>query len=393
MRKRGLLLWLIILGMLAAGCSSGTPAPTPTPTRTPPPQVVPTATPLPSPAATATPTPEVSPSTFEVTPFPPDVDPLTGLKVADPEALNHTPLAIKVSNSPQVRPQSGLNEADLVFEHYAEGGITRFTAVFYGQYPERVGSVRSARLIDLEIPAMYQAALAFSGASAGVKDRMRNSDLFPDYLIAPDFGVGEPYFYRVPREGLAFEHTLFADPMALRELVAQRGIDQRPDYPRLMAFSEQPPEGGEPVTFFDINYLAGICTAEWSYDETSGRWLRSTAGEPQVDYLTNERISAANVVMVYANHVETDILEDTYGGGHYSIEIQVWGSGPVLIFRDGTMYNGFWKRDERHQMLTFYDGTGAPLPLKPGNSWIQLVPLGTTATKVGETSYRFDPIP
>ncbi len=390
MDKRSWLLWLTVLLMLGSGCSSATPAHTPTPTRTPsPPTVI--ATVPPPPTATATPAP-VSVQ-VGVTPFPPDVDPLTGLKVASAESLDHTPLAIKVSNSPQVRPQSGLNEADLVFEHYAEGGITRFTALFYGSYPERVGSVRSARLIDLEIPAMYQAILAFSGASAGVKDRMRNSDLFPDYLIAPDFGVGEPYFYRVPREGLAFEHTLFVDPMALRELVAQRGIDKRPDYPRLMAFSDTPPEGGESVSSFNINYLAGICTAEWSYDAGSGRWLRSTAGEPQVDYLTNERISAANVVMVYANHVTTDILEDTYGGGHYSIEIQVWGSGPVLIFRDGKMYNGFWKREERHQMLTFYDGTGKPLPLKPGNSWIQLVPLETEATKTGDGSYLFQPMP
>ncbi len=389
MRSKSVLLFLMILGLVAGGCSPGTPAPTPTPTRTPAPQVVPTATPLPPPTPTAT--PELQAAVVEVTPFPPNVDPLTGLPVEDPTALDHTPLAIKVSNSPPVRPQSGLNEADLVFEHYAEGGITRFTALFYGNYPERVGSVRSARLIDLEIPAMYQAALAFSGASAGVKDRMRKSDLFPDYLIAPDFGVGEPYFYRVPREGLAFEHTLFADPMALRELVAQRGIDRRPDYPRLMAFSDQAPEGGEPVQNFEIGYLTGICTAEWSYDESSGRWLRSTAGEPQVDYLTGERISAANVVIVYANHVETDILEDTYGGGHYSIEIQVWGSGPMLIFRDGRMYNGFWKREDRHHMLTFYDGTGAPLPLKPGNSWIQLVPLGTTATQTAAGSYYFDP--
>ncbi len=391
MNRKSLLVLLLVFTLAGSGCASTTPAPTPTPTRTPAPTTAPTAPPPP----TSTPTPQPpSPSPeIVVTPFPPDVDPLTGLQVDDPDNLDHTPLAIKVSNSPQVRPQSGLNEADLVFEHYAEGGITRFTAVFYGHYPQRVGSVRSARLIDLEIPAMYRAALAFSGASAGVKDRMRQSDLFPDYLIAPDFGVGEPYFYRVPREGLAFEHTLFADPMALRELVIQRGIDQRPDYPRLMAFSDTPPDGGEAVTFFDINYLAGICTAEWSYDETSGRWLRSTAGEPQVDYLTNERISAANVLMVYANHVETDILEDTYGGGHYSIEIQIWGSGPVLLFRDGKMYNGFWKREERHQMLTFYDGTGAPLPLKPGNSWIQLVPLETEATKTGEGSYLFQPTP
>ncbi|OQB02073.1 MAG: putative lipoprotein YerB precursor [Chloroflexi bacterium ADurb.Bin222] len=394
-RSRGY--WILVLGlilMLLGGCGGGeTPAATVTPTRTLPPTATalvipptatPTATPLPTPPPTAAPV-------DVVTPFPPDVNPLTGLKVADPTMLDHSPLAIKISNSAEVRPQSGLNSADLIFEHYAEGGITRFTAIFYGAYPERVGSVRSGRLIDLEIPAMYQASFAYSGSSAGVKERYRKSDLFPERIMSPDFGVGAPAFYRVPREGLAFEHTLFADPMALRQLAIERGVDKRPNFPKLMAFSEGLPAVKDiyDVKRVYIDYRAS--KTQWDYDPASGRWLRTTAGVLHTDYLTGEPLSFANVILLYANHLETDILEDTWGGGHMSIEIQVWGQGPALVLRDGKMIPGFWQRGAREEMLTFIDGEGKPLPLKPGNTWFEVVPLETQSSEEAPGQYRFLP--
>jgi len=399
MSKRAFALVLFVFAGLiiisTAGCgAAATPVATPTVTRTPAPVMAntprpPTATS--TPRATATPTEAPTPDKIVVTPFPPDVNPFTGLHVADEAQLDRIPVAIKVSNSPQVRPQSGLGSADLVFEHFAEGGITRYTTVFYANEPEMVGSVRSGRLIDLEIPAMYQAIFGYSGSSAGVKNRIRNSDLFPDRIAAPDFGVGVPYFYRVPQEGKAFEHTLFSDPAVLRQLADERGINERPDFPMHMAFSDVLPAGGEPVDSFEVNYLVGTCTAEWEYLADSGVWGRSIAGTVHTDALTGQQITASNVIIVLANHVYTDILEDTWGGGHMSIEVQVWGQGTVLIFRDGQMYSGLWRREARNDMLTFYHGDGAPLPLKPGNSWIQLVPLDTQSSRPAEGQVVFTP--
>ncbi|MBN1487749.1 MAG: DUF3048 domain-containing protein [Anaerolineae bacterium] len=381
---------MLILVLLLSSCSSATPEATATPTRTPLPPA--TDTPVPTPTATATPIPPTpTPEAFGLTPPPPDVNPLTGLKMEAPSVLDRIPLAIKISNSPEVRPQSGMNSADLVFEHFAEGGITRYTAVFYGTDAEQVGSVRSGRLIDLEIPAMYQALFAYSGSSAGVKDHIRSSDLFPDYIAAPDFGTGEPYFYRVPRDGQAFEHTLFTDPGVLRKLADEREINARPDYKRWMAFSPTPQQVGEPISYFEVNYLSGVCTAEWAYDEATGNWLRSIAGTVHTDYLTGEQIRASNVVLIFTYHIETDILEDIWGGGHMSIQMQLWDSGPALVFRDGQMIQGYWTRAARDHMLTFTDGKGEVLPLKPGNTWFQVVPLDTTSEEIEAGQLRFTP--
>jgi hypothetical protein len=334
----------------------------------------------------------------EVTPYPPDVNPLTGLEVQDPSMLDHSPLAIKVSNDLEVRPQSGLSYADIVYEHYAEGEKTRFTAVFYSDLPDRAGSVRSGRLIDLEIPAMYHGLFAFSGMSGGVKERFRESDLFPNQVATPDFGLGEPYFYRVPQEGLRFEHTLFADPLALRELAQERGIDERPTFPKLMAFSESVPEGAvvDDVSYVEVNYQPATDSflTQWTYDESIGRWKRKISGTFHTDYLTGEQLTAANVVLIFAHHVESEIWEEMIGdqsNWKRSIQIQAWGSGSALVLRDGKMLQAYWKRENRDEMLTFWDSNGYPLPLKPGNSWFQMIPLDVPAEEYEEGMYRFNP--
>lgn len=302
-----------------------------------------------------------------------NVCPLTGLPVADASRLERRPIAVKISNSPAVvRPQAGIASADVLFEHYAEGKLTRFTAIFLGQDVSKIGSIRSARLIDLEIPAMFKSMFAFSGASAGVLARLRASD-FADRIISPDFGHHSP-FKRIPAEGKAYEHTLFSDTPTLEGVMASRGQRARPDLSG-WAFSEQSPPGGAPGSRLKIGYRGDSVTAEYAYDAGSGGYRRSTNGASHGDELTGRQVVVKNVVVLYAKHVETDILEDTHGGGHYSIEIQVWGSGVAKVFRDGQMYDLRWERPNRSDLVRFVDGEGKPFPLEPGNTWIQLVPL------------------
>ncbi|MFZ5916721.1 MAG: DUF3048 domain-containing protein [Chloroflexota bacterium] len=408
---------VILLGLMIASLSliacSGQSSATPTPTKTPKPpdtatpvptathtaQPSPTASPTPVPTDTVQPsaTPTVQPSpqansgeTPTLTPSPTpdfidpsvavDICPLTGLQVDDPAALERPPLAIKVSNYPDiVRPQAGLDKADVIWEHYAEGNLTRFTAIFLSHDAEKVGSVRSARLLDLEIPAMFRSILAFSGASGGVKQVFRESDIFGQ-IISPDFGVavGDPEsaaFYRVPAEGKAIEHTMFTNTAVLWRYAAEKLAYSGRQPISGWVFSEKIPSGGSPVTQISIPYAPGAIVSEYTYDAGRGQYQRAVNGEPHTEELTGQQLHFDNVVVVYAHHVETDILEDTWGGGHYSIQIQLWGQGPVRLFRDGRMIDGLWLRPERWNLVRFVDGNGNPIPLKPGNTFIQVVPL------------------
>jgi hypothetical protein len=402
---------ILAAGVLLALCGSSgchndpTPtlaqplADTPTPRAT----VVPTFTPLPTRTPTLAFTPTSSRPTATLRPttdptqvartatlpatgpiggpeFPPNVNPLTGLQVSDSALLERCPLTIKVSNAPMVvRPQAGLDKADLVFEHYAEGGVTRLTAVFLGQTPTIVGSVRSGRLIDLEIPAMFKALFAYSGSSAGVGERYQDSDLWPDQIASP--WTAGAAFYRRDLDK-AYEHTLFVNPVKLWAIAEERGLSGRQDL-RGMTFDPDPPPDGTTAKDVTILYQAGISQVEWVYNVSDGRYYRWQGGAAHQEELTGDQLSSANIIVVSANHVETNILEDTWGGGHWSIEVQIWGQGPVSIFRDGQRYDGLWRRQDRHDMLSFWtrDG-GQRLPLKPGNSWFQMVPLGFTGLVV-----------
>jgi hypothetical protein len=332
-----------------------------------------TPTPLPTVAPMPTDTPEPTPYPRLIGPadFPADVNPLTGQQVADPAVLAHRPLAIKVANTARVRPQAGLNQADLVFEHYSEGGITRFTAVFYTSIPKRVGSVRSARLIDLEIPLMYDAAFGFSGSSHQIKEMIRTSVFF-DRIISPDYG--HPGFWRTfdDKNPSPFQvDSLFTNAEDLRAILAERGQDVPPRFSNGMAFHPDPPPGGQPATEAEIIYAGtGIL---WQLQPSNGRYARWSDGLRHTDASTDQLLSFKNVVVVYAEHVNTEIIEDT--GGSPSIQIRVWGEGPAVIFRDGQRYDGLWRRENPKEMLTFYTQDGQILPLAPGNTWFELVPL------------------
>ena len=333
----------------------------PPPTMAPPP----TLTPLP-----ASPTPNavllLSPEDFGT-----DRNPLTGEIVADPSVLERRPFTVKISNAPPsyVRPQSGLNDADIIYEHLAEGSITRLTAIFYGKTPEKIGPIRSARLIDVELPAMYDAALFFSGASVGVNRRLNSSDFSERLMRSAEDG-----FYRTG-EDKPFEHTLYGDPEGFYRALEARGLNTPPNFVGTMAFSSEAPDGGQPASQVALDYKWE--TVEWRYDAVDGRYYRWAAGEPILDGNTDEQVSAANVVIISPNHVEDPtICEEAHDGKcvALSVQIQIWGSGSGIILRDGQQYPINWHREGRNDLLTFTNANGDPFLLRIGNSWVQLVP-------------------
>ena len=377
---------LLAMALVAAGCgvqaSSETDAMTPAfqPAVTiyatnPPAQASPEASPtvpatsLPQAAVTETPQPDDG-----------SINPFTGLRMGDPAVLDRVPMLVKVANTPDVRPQHGLDQADVVVEHYSEGGITRYTALYLTHAPDRVGSVRSCRLIDIELPRMFGAGLVCSGTSPGVKPTLRASWLFDEnrpgdvnasVVMISDLGPFEcptcPMFRtsdRVP------PHNLFANlPNAWREMT-ERDKNQRTPFDSWQ-FNLAPPNGGSAASQIEIPFTSG--PVSWRYAAPEGVWERSIDGAPYVDAKTGKPLTATNILVVYAHHAVTGIQEDVTGAR--SIQIQIWGDGPLKVFRDGRMVEGKWRRPEEPNVFELVDADGAEIALKPGTTWIEVVPL------------------
>jgi len=333
-----------------------------------------------------------------------NVNPLTGLMVSDPAVLNRRPIVVKVSNSPPlVRPQSGINDADLVFEHYTEVGVTRFSAIFYANAPTRVGSIRSARLIDYELSPMYQALLAFAGGSIGVEKRIYGSEAVKaglcatredrdqcgaesdiigpaGFIPASDFadraykGVvyGPPTYFR--DEKVPVPHNLFVNLGALWELAAKEGFAQRPDLKGLAFLPDIPANDNGSGIFLQVRYATEL--VDWYFNFQDGLYYRSSDEIKHFDSNTNQQVRASNVIVLYAGHYLTDIVESGWGENvNWSTQITLWPQGDMILFRDGKRYEGRWLRPSRSEALTFITKTGELLYLKPGNTWIQVVPL------------------
>ncbi len=313
----------------------------------------------------------------------PGVSFLTGLRPADPSVLNRRPLAIKVDNEPEVVPQSGLNKADVVVEHPKERCMTRFTAIYQGQDAPRVGSIRSARIVDVELPVIFDAILGFSGSVEPVRQMIYKSDIGKQVLEQARNGGA---YFRDPNIRVPF--NLFANTNTMWKVATQKGINTPPKPTAAWVFSEGAPAGGKAAATLAIPYpqLYKVLSVGWRYDAGSGRWLRTLAGKPAIDKADGRQISAANVIVITANTVETLIPEQgtklVRGGckSNASVEVQLWGSGPVKILRDGKVYEGKWVRDGRRAPFRFVDAQGKDIPLKPGNSWWQIVPTGMAVT-------------
>jgi hypothetical protein len=313
--------------------------------------------------------------------------------VADPAVLERRPIAVKVSQFPRsVRPQSGLSLADLVFEHYAEAGVTRMTAIFLGSDAPKVGSIRSARLIDLVLAESYDAMLVTSGSSQGVLNALSRTPFY-DRVIAEATGYDE--CPPLCREGTqASTNNLFASTTDIWTTANGLGLNGRQALDG-MAFSSESPAGGAPVATVHIDFQSNYNIAEWRYDAAAGRYLRwmdTETGElaPQTDAVNGQQLSAANVVVLYANHVTSDIPEDFGNGGHCGYEIQVWGSGPARVFRDGQMYDVTWVRFSQADVIGLVGADNQIFALTPGNSWFAIVDFDSpTTVENGLFSTRF----
>ncbi|MCY4063778.1 MAG: DUF3048 domain-containing protein [Chloroflexi bacterium] len=307
--------------------------------------------------------------------YPSGINPLTGLPYPSEEARMRRNLIVKVSNwPPRVRPQHAINQADLVYEMESEGGVTRFAAIFRSKAPEKVGSVRSARLVDMELLNMYAALLAYSGTSGPVREIYR-ARVNRRLLLSPSLGDNceEAGFCRDESvRDRGYEHTLFGDTRQMWQTASRRDVNI--GFRAIgFAFDLQPDAGGRDVKDVYINWYNRTYT-RWQYEEDSRRYLRYSDGAPHYDATDDTQLWADNLVMLQVAHNRRPDLFEA-GAINESYEVALWGHGPAYVMREGQLYRGSWSRltHNRGGALSLIHADGTPIVLKPGRTWVTVM--------------------
>ena len=321
-----------------------------------------------------------------------NINPLTGIELKDAEILNRRPIAVKVQLFPRgQRPPWGLSRADIVYDYYQNNGVTRLTAVFYGEDAKISGPIRSARLFDLNIIKMYKSIFIFGLADWRIYQKLLKSDV-SNRLVVEKYGSCPP-LCRVKPE--SYNH-LVVDTSTLGEYLNKIGISNEKQKLGGMVFSDQPPDSGIQADEITIR-ISHSAYSRWVFNPEINEFLRlqdSQEGNPQeevfeplFDQLTGEQISADNVVILFLAH---KYAYQTEAGENEVFNIRFTGEGEAVAFRDGFLYQLHWQRDDTDAplILAFPDGT--PYPYKPGNIWYQLIGKKSLMENPAEGSWRFD---
>lgn len=334
-----------------------------------------TATPTPTNTPTITPTPTVGP--YGPADFPENVNPLTGLAVADPALLDRRPVLLKVTNFPRsARPQAGLSKADIVFEYYIGEGTNRFAALYYGDNAESIGPIRSGRLVDSQLTLMYQAVLGYAGAYFTV-----NNSLYAA-LGGRAIAYSDSTCPALCRYGDFTVNGEMANSAEMTKLAQTLGVNTGKPNLDGMAFNQVPPAGGKPAENLTVLYNI-YNRGDWHFDASKRqylRWIESGENsdlemEPLLDRNTNEQLAFSNVVVLFAAYTEFaptlhDITLSANTGGQRAV-----------IFRDGQSYEVSWKSIGADKPIQFVNADGTPFEFKHGNTWIAIVGVNSVLSE------------
>lgn len=283
---------------------------------------------------------------------------LDGLPVSSTEMINPSVVGIMVDNHPDARPQSGLSFAKIVYEAPAEGGITRYFAVFdASQSVEKIGPVRSARPYFVDWLEEYTGLYMHCGGAPEALIKIKTDKVFD----ADEFFNG-PYYWR--DEDRIAPHNLFTNSEYWNKLLTKKS-DQKQIFSNGWKFGDLNVSSTEMVKNISVNFVSDY-VVEFDYDQNSKNYIRTTNGEQQLE--NGQPLLAQNVIVQY---VKTRVIDD-YGRK----DITTSGSGDLRVLRDGVMVRGQWKKENNR--TRWYDQNNNEINLKPGKIWIEVVPNDTS---------------
>ncbi len=285
--------------------------------------------------------------------------------VVETEYANKVPACVMIENAAfgGVRPQSGLSQANVVYEVIVEGGITRLMAVFAGDGADDIGPVRSARDTYLEFASELNCAYAHAGGSFTAMQALQN------FEMRDIDGLRESnWFYR--KAGKVSPHNFYTSSGKLEEAITFGHSWDDVEYDSWTfedddALEEREDESAREVTV----QFGGAYDAKYVYNEDNGNYERWDGGVEHTDANTGDVLTTENIII---QHVPPGASIEGKG----RINFSVTGEGEVEIYRNGTRTTGYWQKPDRVSRTQFIDDDGNNIPLARGTSWVEIVPEG-----------------
>ena len=293
--------------------------------------------------------------------------PLTGIETSE-ENANRRVTGVMIENSIDARPQAGLDEAGVVFEAIAEGGITRFLALFQEARPGKIGPIRSARPYYVRWAKGFDAGYAHSGGSGealalipalGVKDL--------------DHGKNSSYFDRVSNRFAP--HNVYTSMDRLDQYATAQGYggSEFKPFERISADEKvkknETASANEKANAISFDISSARYNTSYSYDAAAKAYNRVMSGQPHVDEATGKQITPEVVVALYTDYsINPNGIHSVY---------RVTGTGEADVFQNGEMIKAMWRKTDDAASLEFLTADGQkPLPLVRGQTWITALPKG-----------------
>ena len=352
------------------------------------------------------------------------VCPINGdLHTAEEQAIWSTrrPLEVMIENHADSRPQSGLQNADIVYETVAEGGITRYMGVFYcnalAGAPNKydVGPVRSARTYFLDLASEYAdyplyahvgGANCSGGDSASANAANCSTDKRAQALEQiskygwtgqgtwgdlNQFSLSYQACRREPsRTGAerATEHTMYCSTTELWKVAGLRGLTNMTLVKntswdknfRSWTFKQAESPSSTPTSSISFDFWPGYkdYSVTWNYEATGNRYLRSNNGQKQIDFNTGEQLHTKNLVIQFAK--ETRAIDE-----HGHLLYGLIGTGTGMLYQNGNKVDITWSKVNRVSRTIFKTKDGKEVNFIPGMVWIEILPIGNTVSYEGQS--------
>ena len=292
------------------------------------------------------------------------------LQIVDEDSKSR-PYAVMINNNHAAWPQCGIQDAYLVYEIIAEGGITRMMALYKDKDTAKIGSIRSARHYFIDYAEENDAIFVHWGGSPQAYSR-----IYSGINDIDGIALEGSVFFRDKTLKRDYEHTGFTSMENVKNYAESKGFTRDSVKDLLLNYSVdevslEELDNAQSAQEVVIKY-SSYHTTSYEYDEENKVYKRSMSNTPNVDLVTGEQYTAKNII-VYG--VSNYTLNDGENKGRQ--DINNLGNGTGYFITDGYAVPITWEKSSHSAQTIYRLSNGEEITVNDGNTFIQIYPTNT----------------